>query len=222
MTSKKALNNEIVLQESMAIISSDVLLRTPVKELPPDIQCTVWQVLDVIDKEVVGKRKAILREELLKFAKENGVPDKKSLLVKFPDGSQLRREERAGKVTILDKEVNALIEGGHPYLAQTIVHTISLNEPDFEALVVLLDAVNSADRLPKEVRECMDGMSNLVGRIENAPTKVDSTALEGLLMAKLISESDLKRITEVGNPIPALKIKKSSEVKRLENTAKGK
>lgn len=220
MNQKETAQLTRVMNESLAILDSDVLLRTPVKDLPADTQATVWSVLDVIKKTVVEERQKELREELLAYANTHGEKDKKSKVVVFPDGTKVSRQEAAGKMTIDAEEALKMTCEGHSALGAAVMQSVSFNDTEFELLHNILHNLVEASRLPKELREMVPEANNLLVKLGESKLSVDGKILGGLVQASLVSAADLKRFTVEAPKTLKLVVKKSDAVASLEARAK--
>lgn len=208
----------MVLRESTALVSSEVLLRTPVKVLPPDVQCTVWSVLDVIDKKVIDARKKELREALLEYAEEHGTVDKQSLKVKFPDGAVVARQRQAGRVEIDPDKVFKLSKKV-PQLKNALVRVVEFSESQLSEMRQLIRALGTVPRIPKSIQDLVARMAGTLDEFNSTKLQVNPEVFEGLIAGQILDASQVKDVTEVKPDIIKLKVTKSKAVKELEKKA---
>lgn len=107
MTDGKA---EIVLRESAAIVDAHTLLQAPVEELDPDTQLTAYSVLSLFEKEVIGKRQAVLKASLLAIAKATGTKNANgSFKAKMEDSGWAEARARSGNVEVNESKLKELL-----------------------------------------------------------------------------------------------------------------
>lgn len=125
-------DTQLVLAQSQAIIDAEDLLRTPVKELTPEAGVTAWQILDLLEKKLVGPRKAELRETLLQLAEEAGG---KATIA----GASVKRVEVSGRARIDLGKLRKLLQDKGLEEDSVIVEkkttTYSVDEKALEAMI---------------------------------------------------------------------------------------
>jgi len=147
MTKKeKQEEKSLVIKETESLMDSELLLRASPQRLSDRDCLFVWTVLDIIEKELVAKRKLEFREHMLSLAETKGKKSETgSKSYEVGDG-KITKQHRKGK-TQFDglKLMKKLHDRGFDVSRIT---TSIIDEEKIEALAVL------GEITPDELKEC--------------------------------------------------------------------
>ncbi len=100
-----------IIEAGAKFIGNTDLIRTPPKEMSNQELVTAYSILDVMEKEVIGKRKTALKEHMLPIVEETGAVGKtKSKVLKLQDGAKMEARWFKGKASIDHDLLKALLK----------------------------------------------------------------------------------------------------------------
>ncbi len=148
-----------IIQAGAAFIGNTDLISTPPKEMSNQELATAYSILDVMEKQVIGKRKTELKEYMLPMVEETGVAGKtKSKTLKLDDGAKLEARWFKGKASIDHDLLKALLKDKGIPEEKVYPLVPTFEEARLEALLQLGDI--TVDELT-EVSDVADGSFRL-------------------------------------------------------------
>jgi len=204
-------NVEIILSESSAIVDARALFFAPVERMDNEDAVSAWSVLDVMEKELMKKRKEELRQSLFTRAEKEGSKNPKgSFVLDLGDDGKFTKERRAGKTGILKDKFLERFQGDKDVEQLALSRRVELSELECQWLVSKLQKFDSSVA------------GRITTKIEQADVSISDDRVETLVNMGTISLDDLKEVTFEADPTWALRVGKPKVVKELLKKVNGK
>jgi len=201
----------IILRESTAIMDAQSLFFYPVEELHDEDAVSAWSVLDVLEKELMKKRKEELRQSLFKRAENKGTKNPKgSFVLDLGDEGKFTKERRAGKTGILKEKFLERFAGDRDVEQIALSRRVELSELECQWLFSTLQKFESSVA------------GRIATKIEQSEVSISDDRVETLVNTGVISLEELKEVTFEADPTWALRVGKPKVVKELLKKVKGK
>lgn len=173
MTKKeKEEQKSLVLKETETLMSSEMLLRTPPQKLSDQDCLFAWSVLDIIEKEMVAKRKSEFREHMLLLAEKKGKKTETGTINYEVGDGKISKQFRKGKTAFDGIKLIQLLEKRGFDTSKIMSQMI--DEDKIEALASL------GEISPDEIKQCSS-----VGEPTYALVVTKSKAVTALLKGKM-------------------------------------
>jgi len=200
----------MVLMSAENLVDSDLILRTPPEEMLESDVIAVWSFLDLVEKEMVKKRKVKLRDHLMKLAEEKGTVNKNGSFVwKSKDSdAKVTKQRREAKPSLDADKFVERFEDIPGVCGKALRRQVFLTERDYRLLIDLFNTLISED--PEDVF-----VSSLLEKVKDASITVDEDVVEGMVKLGMIDLEDLREISTPGKVSWALTVKKPSEIEEL-------
>ncbi len=198
-------NTDLVLRGAENLFSSSELLTVQPEDLAPEEALFVWSLFDVLEKELVSKRKVVFREHLLGLAMKNGEKNAKGSFVYNPPHSDGRvtAQRRKGKVSVDQGAAERLVESKQ--LGGTLKTASLTSSLDVFSRITAILAVYEGSHETADILAALHALN----------FSVDEKKLEGAFTLGLITPDELKDISCEGDATFALTVKKPSSVTQL-------
>ena len=198
-------NTEIVIQNAKGLFGSSALLTLQPEELAPEEALVVWSLFDVLEKELVKKRKDTFRLHLLDLASMHGEKNDKGSFIYNPPHSdgKITAQRKKGRVSVDQGDAECLVDSKG--LAGTLKSASLTGNLDMFSRLTAILAVYEGEHEKDDILSAIHALT----------FKVDEKRLEGAFAMGLITPEELKSISCEGAATYSLVVKKPSSVTQL-------